>query len=184
MTGPVTRAAILLDTREERVAVDDERQRLDDAGVGIGLHGGGEAHDAVAGHEAVRIEHERVLVMPAPARHEVGDVAGLAVMVLRPMAIIEPCAGAEALPQGQEGALLRDPGIRMRRIGEDEIIEMLAEPGRLDRLVDRLEGCVGAVSLLVVDGHDDRGSVLQGGWQGAAMAAGASGEPGTREARW
>ena len=113
MTGPVTRAAILLETREERVAVDDERQRLDDAGIRIGFHGGGEAHDAVAGHEAVGIEHEHVLVMPAPARHEIGDVAGLAVMVLRPMAIIEPRAGAEALPQGQEGALLRDPGIRI-----------------------------------------------------------------------
>ena len=47
---------------------------------------------------------------------------------------------------------------------------MLAEPGRLDRFVDRLEGCVGAVRLLVVDRHDDRGSVLQSGWQGAAMA--------------
>ena len=86
----------------------------------------------VAGHQAVGVEHEHVLVGAAPAGDEVGDVAGLAVVVLRPVAIIDARVGAEPLAQGQEGALLGDPGVRIGRIRQDEIVEMLAEARRLD----------------------------------------------------
>ena len=37
----------LLHAREEGVAIDDQRQTLDDAGVRIGLHGRGEPNDRV-----------------------------------------------------------------------------------------------------------------------------------------
>ena len=78
--------------------------------------GGCETHDAFAGHEAVGVEHEHMLVMAAPARDEIGDVAGLAVMVLRPVAIVEAGVRAQALPQGEVGSLLGDPGVRVRGV--------------------------------------------------------------------
>ena len=130
-------------------------------GVGIGLHGGGQAHDAVAGHQAVGVEHEHVLVVTAPAFHEIRDVAGLAMMVFSPAAVVEPRARTEPLAQGQEGALFRDPGIRIGRVRENEIIEMVAEARRFDRFVDRLERREGPRRLLVVDRHHHRGAVWQ-----------------------
>jgi hypothetical protein len=53
--GTVDTRCELLEAREEGVAVDDERQRLDDAGVGVRFHCRDEAHDALARHEAVRV---------------------------------------------------------------------------------------------------------------------------------
>ena len=136
-------------------------KRLDDAGVGIGLHGGGESDDAGAGHQAVGIEHQHVVVGAAPAGHEIGDVAGLALEVLGAVPVIDPRQRPELVAQGDEGPLLGDPGIRVRGIGQDEIVEMRAEPGRLDGFADRLERREGAGRRLVVDRHDDRGARRQ-----------------------
>ena len=95
---------------------------------GIGLHRGGEPHDAIAGHEAVGVEHEHVLVVPAPAADEIGDVAGLAVIVLRPMPVVEPrisgrgaraARGMRAPPRSRR---------RVGRIGQDEIVERVPSP--------------------------------------------------------
>ena len=151
----------LLRARKQRVAVDDQRQRLDDAGVGVLLHGEGKARDAFAGHQAVGVEHQHVIVGAAPARDEIGDVAGLAVMVLRPVAVMDAGVGAEVLAPGQEGALLGDPGVRIGRIRQHEIVEMLAEPGRLDLLAHRRERREGAGGRFVVDRHHDRGARAQ-----------------------
>ena len=151
----------LLGAREQGVAVDDQRQGLDDAGVGIGLHGGGESDDAGAGHQAVGVEHEHVVVGAAPAGHEIGDVAGLALEVLGAVPVIDPRQRPELVAQGDERPLLGDPGIRVRGIGQDEIIEMRAEPGRLDGFADRLERREGAGRRLVVDRHDDSGARRQ-----------------------
>jgi hypothetical protein len=151
----------LLHACEQGVAVDDERQGLDDAGVGVGLHGGGEAHDGVAGHQAVGVEHEHVLVGAAPAGHEVGDVAGLAVVVLGPVAIKNPRLGAEPFAQGQKRALLGDPGLRVGRIRQDEIVEMRAEARCFDRLADRLQRREGPRRRLVVDRHQHGGARVQ-----------------------
>ena len=90
---PVDPRRELLHPGEQGVAVDDQRQGLDDAGVGVGLHGGGEPHDGVAAHQAVGVEHDHMLVGAAPAGHEVGDVAGLAVMVLGPVPVEEAASG-------------------------------------------------------------------------------------------
>src|SRR5947209_14052342 len=122
----------LLDARKQRVAIDDERQRLDDAGIRIGLHCGGEKHDRAAGHQAVGIEHDHVLVRSAPAGDEVSDVAGLAARVLRPVTIEDARAVRQTRPQGEEGALLRYPYIRIGRVREEEPVEMRAETGALD----------------------------------------------------
>ena len=68
----------LLQAREHRVAVDDQRQALDDAGVGVRLHRRRQTDDRFARHQAVGVEHDHVRVMAAPMGDEIGDVAGLA----------------------------------------------------------------------------------------------------------
>ena len=120
----------LLQPREQRVAVDDERQRLDDAAVGIGLHRGGQAHDARAGHQAVGVEHEHVLVGAAPAGDEILDIAGLAADVALAVAVEDAAPEAQALAQGVEGALLGDPGVGLGRIRQDEEVEVPRRPVR------------------------------------------------------
>ena len=48
MTGPAMRSGKLLQASEHRVAVDDERQALDDAGVRVPFHGRGEPNDRLS----------------------------------------------------------------------------------------------------------------------------------------
>lgn len=158
---PVDARRELLDAGEQRVAVDDERQRLDDAGIGIGLHRGRERDDAIARHQAVGIEHEHVRVMPAPSRDEIGDVAGLAVMVLGPVTVIDARFRPEPLAKREKGALFRDPDIGMGRVGQDEIIEGSALPRRLNGFADRGERAEGARGRFIVDRHDDGGAPRQ-----------------------
>ena len=154
--GAVDPGGELLEPGEERVAIDDEGQRLDDAGIRIRFHRDREAHDAFAGHQAVRIEDEHVIVVPAPAAHEIGDVARLAVVVLRPVPVVEARVGSEPVPQFQERALLRDPGVGIGGIGDDEIVEGASQSGRVDGFPNGFDGGEGSCRLLVVDRHDDR----------------------------
>ena len=156
MTGPGDARRELLHAREHRVAVDDQRQALDDAGVGIGLHRRGEPDDRLAGHHAVGVEHQHVGVAAAPAGDEVGDIAGLAARVLAPAPIVD-ARFRQALAHGQERALLGDPDVGVGRVGQEEIVEGVAETGALDVLEDRLHGAEDPGRRLVVDRHDDGG---------------------------
>ncbi len=152
----------LLNPREQRVAVDDQRQGLDDPAVGVGLHRGGELHDRRAGHQAVGVEHDHMRIGAAPARNEILDIAGLAARVL--LAAPDRRGGraaSKAAPNGDEGALLRDPDVRIGRVGEEEPVEMLAKPGRLHVLVDGLQRREDAARRLIVDRHDDGGLLRQ-----------------------
>ena len=67
MTGPVMRAANCWSRANSVLRLTISGRRLDDAGVGIGLHRGGEAHDRVAGHQAVGVEHDHVRVVRRPS---------------------------------------------------------------------------------------------------------------------
>ena len=150
---PVDAGGELLDAGEQGVAVDDEGQRLDDAGIRVRLHGGGERHDAGAGHQAVGVEHQHVVVGPAPAAHEVADIAGLAMVVLRPVAVVEARVRPEPFAQAEIGALLGDPGIALSRIREHEPVERGAVAGGLDLGAHGLDAREGAGGGLVVDRH-------------------------------
>ena len=145
----------LLQAREQRVAVDDERQALDDARVGIGLHRRSQAHDRFARHQAVGVEDDHMRVMAAPMGDEVGDVAGLAAQVLPPPSVIK-ARMRQARPHGHERALLRDPDIGVGRVGEQEEVERLNLPGAFDVLENRLHRAEHARGRLVVDRHHDR----------------------------
>src|SRR3546814_2731034 len=59
----------LLHAREQGAAVDDHRQGLDQGDVVVAFHRTGEAHDGVAGHQAVGVEDQALRVRAAPAPH-------------------------------------------------------------------------------------------------------------------
>ena len=92
---PVTGTGELMGTREQRIAIHQPWNGLDDAGVRIGLHEAREAHHRVTAHHAVGIEHQHLLIVPAPAATEFGEIASLARGVLVAAAIEEPAIGAE-----------------------------------------------------------------------------------------
>ena len=75
---PVDAAGELLDAGEQRIAVEQHRQGLDQADARMPLHGGGEPHDGVAFHQAVGVEHDHVRVVAAEAGDPLADIAGLA----------------------------------------------------------------------------------------------------------
>ena len=162
---PIDARGELLNAREEGVAVDDERQRLDDAGVGIRLHRRGEAHDGAPRHQAVGVEHDHMLVGAAPAADEFGDIAGLAARVLLAPPIEDARAGgAEPAPQRNEGAFLGDPDVGVRRVGKKEPVEIGPEPRRLHAFENGLKRREDPARDLVVDRHHDDGFFTQGGW--------------------
>ena len=150
----------LLQPREEGVAIDDQRHALDHAGVRVGLHRGGEPHDRRARNQAVGVEHQHVRIGGAPAGDEIGDVARLARGVLAPAAIVDALA-RQPLPHRQQRALLGDPEVGVGGVGKEEIVEMVAEPGRAHVFADRLHRGEDARRRLVVDRHDHRGPALE-----------------------
>jgi len=161
----------LLEAREHRVAVDDERQALDDAGVGVRLHRRRQAHDRFPRHQAIGVKHDHVRVMAAPMGDEIGDVAGLAAPVLAPSPIIE--AGLrQSRAHRQKRALLGDPDVGVSGVGDEEKVERMRLAGAFDVLEDGLHGAEHARRRLVVDRHHDRRSLTQGwrGFGGPAMS--------------
>ena len=60
-------AGELLDAGEQGAAVDDGGQGLDQPDIRVLLHGGGEADDGVAGHDAVGVEDQELRVGGAPS---------------------------------------------------------------------------------------------------------------------
>ena len=74
-------------------------QALQDAELRIGLHDAHEAQHGLGGHQAVGVEHQRVVVLIAPAVAEVTDVAGLEAGVHFTPAVGERDAAAPGVGQ-------------------------------------------------------------------------------------
>ena len=133
-------AGELLHPREQRRAIDDDRQCLDQPDTRILLHGSGHAHDRLAFHQAVGVKGQHQRIGAAEAPHPFGDIAGLALGVLGSAAIENmPAAGVRLGAQRQEGGFLGDPDIRIRRVAQNENVELRALPGRRERFMDGAE---------------------------------------------
>ena len=87
--GAIDAIGELLHPGKDRLRADQVGKALDQPGAGIAGHGIGQPRDGPPGHQAVGIEHQHRRPLATPARHPVGDVADLAVGVLRPAAVIE-----------------------------------------------------------------------------------------------
>ena len=88
---PVEPARELLHAGEQGAAANDDGQALDQRGAGRALHGGDKPDHAIGGHDAVGVEDEELVVGTTPAPDPVGDVARLALGILR-AATVEHCA--------------------------------------------------------------------------------------------
>lgn len=72
----------LLQSRKQRSCIDYDRQRLNKRDVGMLFHGGGEPHDRVARHQAVRVQDNHMIIAGPEPSNPVFDIAGLACGVL------------------------------------------------------------------------------------------------------
>ena len=107
-----------------RPAVAQQRQRLDDAGLRIGRHGAGESDQQLAAHLAVGVEHDHVVIGAAPAPHEVGDVAGLAVMIVGAAAVVDAHFALQGVTQRLEARLSFHGHLVLARVAQDENVEV------------------------------------------------------------
>ncbi|MFO1131256.1 MAG: hypothetical protein U1E16_04485 [Hyphomicrobiales bacterium] len=79
---------------------------------------------------AVGVEHDHVVVGRTPAGDEVGDVAGLAVVVVVAAAVIDPDGGRQLALQPLIGIGLGGGDVVLAGVGEDEDVEVAATPSR------------------------------------------------------
>src|SRR5204862_6377652 len=122
---PVDAARELLHAREQRAAVDRRRRGLDHPDVGIALHELNEAHERLAGHHAVGVEHDHVPVAPAPAPAEVGDVAALALETHLPAPVEDAVEATDRAAPLEPRLLLLDGRSRIAGVAQHEEVESL-----------------------------------------------------------
>src|SRR5687768_14402558 len=97
--GAIRPARELLQSSEERIAVDRGRSRLNDSCLRVLLHHLSQPNNCFAGHDAVGVEDDHVIIVSSPAAQEFGDVAALTPNVIAPMPIKN---SAKALHRGAE----------------------------------------------------------------------------------
>ncbi|KAG1454108.1 hypothetical protein G6F57_015580 [Rhizopus arrhizus] len=156
-------AAELLHAGEQGAATDHRRQRLDQADIGVVLHACDQAHDAVAGHQAVGVEDQHLRIGTAKAAHPVGDVAGLAPTVVATAAIEQPrLAVRHTVAQFGEHLLFGTRDVLAAGIAEHEEIEALKLAGGGHRFIDGLQARQQAARIFVVGRHQQRGAAVHG----------------------
>ncbi len=146
---------------EQRVARGQQRQCLDDADLGVGLHQLRHRYQRLAGHDAVRIEHDHVVVGAAPVAHEFGEVAGLAPDVVAAAAVEHPPVGTASSHQRTPSSHFRSGDLGNTRIGQDEQIERRGGRLLLQRRPDGVGVGEHVAGVLVVHRGHDRSAPVQ-----------------------
>ena len=170
--GPINTRCKLLDAGKHRVAIDDERQSLNDAGIGIGFHGSCERDNGMSRHQTVSIEHHHMRISAAPAGDKVANIASLARGVFRTMAIKDARAITKARTHRQKSALFGNPHIRIGRVGEEEPVEMRTQTRALDIFDHRLHRAEHAAWRFIIDRHGDSRALTQLRWQSRSFRRG------------
>ena len=136
---PVGVAGELQHAREQRVLAHRLWQGLDQAHARAGFHHVDQLHQRLAAHHAVGVEHHHVAVVRAPAAHEIGHVAALALQIHVPVPVKKPPAGAHLPAQRGPGDLLVHPAAGILRVTEDEKVEAVDLTGGGQGLVGRAQ---------------------------------------------
>ncbi len=174
-------AGELLHPGEQCGAAGDDRQGLDQSGVGMCLQRGDQRDQRVTSHHAVGVQDQELRVGAAEPHHPLGDIAGLARGVLCPVPVEEGFCRIGADAQLQEGFLLGDPDLGVGGVAEDENVEQVGDIQCLQRCMDCVQASHHPRRRFVVGRHQQRGA---GRGQGArhqqpSPAAGHDGdEPG------
>ncbi len=117
--------------------------------------------ERVTRHDAVGIEHDCIVIGPAPRLHEVSDVAGLAPQILLAASVKDTSLRFVALHESRPRKLLRRADLGLARVREHEQIERRLFRTRLERGPNNIEASEHPRRVLVIDRHDDRGPPLE-----------------------
>ena len=142
---------------EQRLAAGQQRQCLDDADIRVRVHQLRQRHQRLAGHDAVRIEHDHVVVSAAPVAHELGDIAGFSPDIVAAPAVEQTAGGAASCHQRRPGRDLCTGNLAIARIGQDVEIEALLGRLLLQRPPYGICGGEHSNRIFIVDRYDDRG---------------------------
>ena len=162
---PVGARAELQHAGVEGLVAAGARRRLQDAGVGVRLHQADQRRQAVAGHQAVGVEHDHVAVGVAPAAAEVGHVAGLALGPALAPAVVHAhrrravgwlacSADTRSVQAACSAALMSGWLVSLRMKKSKPPIASV----RGERLVGRAQAAEDGRHVLVADRHHDRGA--------------------------
>ncbi len=138
-------------------ALDELRSGLQDPERGIRAHHVGQPRERRSGDQAVRVEHDHVIVAAAPTGDEVLDVAGFARDVAPPPAIPHRNDRRERSAQPVDRDGLADPRVGVGRIREYDDFEAAVRADLAERLRHGLQRRGGAGRILVVNRHDQCG---------------------------
>ena len=105
----------------EGLARDDRRRGLDQADIGLALHGVDEMHQGFARHGAVGVQDHHGLVGGTVILHPVGNIAGLTLGVLVPTPIKGPAVGGH--PEGLEGDPFCGRGVILGRVRQNKNVK-------------------------------------------------------------
>ncbi len=122
--------AELEDARERAGRRHADHQALQDADLGMRLHHAHQAHDLVAGHQAVGVERQHQGVVLAPAGAEIAHVAGLVAGVVGAAPVDDAFAvGVSGLP-GCDCRFLGGADGRVVGVAQHEVAEGSPSPAR------------------------------------------------------
>ena len=156
--GAVEACRELLDAGEQGAAADRLRHGLDQAGRGIGLHQLDQVHQGRAAHHAVGVEHDEIAIAGTPVATELGDVAGLAALVVGAHAVEQAAGGAELGAKARPHHLLGLHHVALAAVAQDEQIELGEAAGVGERAVHGRQPRRDPDRVLVIDRHDQRGA--------------------------
>ncbi len=138
---------------EDRPGTHHDRQRLQQAEPWLRLHAPDHLDDGPGGHQAVRIEDERVIVGRAAAAEEIGDIAGLAPGVLGAAAVEETVFRPRLRHEAGEPERLARDRFGLPAVREDREVNLRRRI--LQRFVHRGHAGEGRCRILVADRHED-----------------------------
>ena len=156
--GIVKGGCELLDAGEQRLAANRLRRGLDQTRLRIAVHQTGEIDQRVAGHQAVGVQADEIVVALAPTAAELGDIAGLAPGIVGAIAIEDALLRFKGCAELRPHRLLLEDGVGILAVAQDEDVEGGLLAGRLQRAVNRGKTRADRVRILVIDGHRERGS--------------------------
>src|SRR5262249_2163554 len=116
----------------------------------------------VARHHAVRVQHDHVAVLRAPAATEVGDVAALPLEPDLPATVEDAIEAVDGATPLEPRLLLADGAAGVLAVAQHEEVEVLARARPLERSMDGAQPGEDAVDRLVRDRHDDRRACVRG----------------------
>ena len=136
---------------QQRRRAGETRHGLDEAGALVALHGQHQTRQRRAGHDAVAVENDEVLIAAAEATHPVLDIAGLATAVLAAATVEDGDDVLQAMAQRAVRALLGGAFALIARVGQQEDVERCRAAHRFQFERDRLHRAGNARRILVIN---------------------------------